>query len=270
MEPRIIPLWLEGEAPYAAQSPGQAPPSLKAFEADGADIAIVVCPGGAYFLKTPHEGDPASEAFCARGFSCYTLDYRVKPCHPMAPLADALRAVRAVRAMGYRRVGILGFSAGGHIACCAAVHGDAGDPAAADPVERQASRPDFFVPCYAVVSFTQYPHIGSVCDLLDDPDRHDLRRFFSAELNVTAQTPPAFIWHTADDGLVPVEHSLLLAGALSRCGVPFELHVYPQGMHGMGIGRLPDDLPEGIDIGPFDPGIAGWPDDCARFIRRYV
>lgn len=266
MSARVWPLWPDGEAPYAAQSPGQAPPSIKAFEAEGADIAVVVVPGGAYFCKAEHEGDPVSEALRERGISAFTLDYRVKPCHPMAPLTDALRAIRTVRAMGYRRVGILGFSAGGNVACCAAVHGGAGDPAASDPLERLPSRPDFFVPCYAVVSFTQYPHIGSIQSLLDDPDRHDLRRFFSAELNVTPNTPPAFIWHTADDGLVPVEHSLLLAGALSRCGVPFELHVYPHGPHGLGTGAVPEDMPP--ELRDFSPGVKGWPDDCARFIRR--
>ena len=267
MEQKIILLWPDGEAPYTAQSPNQAQPSIKAFEAEGADIAIVVCPGGAYFLKTPHEGDPPAAAMRDRGFSCYVLDYRVKPCDPMAPLSDALRAIRIVRAMGYRRVGIMGFSAGGHIACCAAVYGDAGDPGAADPVDRLPSRPDFFVPCYAVVSFTQYPHIGSVADLLGDPDQHDLRRRFSAELNVTPQTPPAFIWHTANDGLVPAEHSLLLAGALSRCGVRYELHIYPDGPHGLGNGQLPPEIAQAFGITEPLPGVADWPDDCARFIR---
>ena len=199
---RVIPLWPAGEAPFAAQSPGQAEPSVKAFEVDGADIAIVVCPGGAYYMKTPHEGDPAAAAMAARGFACYVLDYRVHPCNPMAPLSDVRRAIRIVRAMGYHRVGVMGFSAGGHVACSAAVHWDAGDPVAADPVERLSSRPDFFVPCYAVVSFMQYPHVGSIEGLLGDPDRHDLRRYFSAELNATRETPPAYIWHCAHDAEV--------------------------------------------------------------------
>ena len=251
---KIIPLWPEGHAPYAAQSPGQAEPSLTACEAEGARIAVVVCPGGGYEFKADHEGLPVAERLNANGISAYVLDYRVKPCHHMAPLSDALRAIRTVRAMGYAHVGILGFSAGGNLTCSAATHWDAGDPEADDPVERLSSRPDFFVPCYAVVSFTQYPHIGSVAALLGETDDHALRRFFSAELNVNGETPPAFIWHTANDDLVPVENSLLLAGAMSRAGVPFELHVYPDGPHGIGLGED-------------NPDARFWPGECVRFIQ---
>lgn len=249
----IIRLW-DGEAPYTADSPGQAQPSVKAFEAEGADTAVVVCPGGAYIGKAEHEGDPIAGRLNRDGISGYVLDYRVRPCHPMAPLADAQRAIRVVRAMGYRRVGILGFSAGGNVACSAATHYDRGDPGAADPVERVSCRPDFFVPCYPVVSFTQYPHYGSCLNLLGEADQHGLERFFSAELNVTPDTPPAFIWHTANDETVPVENSLNLAAALSRAGVPFELHVYPDGRHGLG-------LAEGV------PAADRWPEQCVRFIK---
>lgn len=252
---RTIPLWPSGRVPYAEQSPGQAAPSLTACEVEGAQIAVVVCPGGGYEFKAEHEGVPVARRLNAGGISGYVLDYRVHPCHRLAPLSDALRAIRVVRSMGYRYVGILGFSAGGNLTCAAATHFDAGDPEADDPLERLSSRPDFFVPCYAVVSFTQYPHIGSVAALLGETDDHALRRFFSAELNVTPDTPPAFIWHTANDGLVPVENSLLLAGALSRSGVPFEMHIYPDGPHGIGLG---EDNPEARH----------WPEECLRFIQR--
>ena len=130
----------------------------------------------------------------------------------------------------------------------------AGDPAADDPAERASCRPDFFVPCYPVASFTQFPNIGSVNALLPDFDDMKLRRFFSAELNVTPDTPPAYIWHTSDDGSVPVENSLLLAGALSSHGVPFELHVYPDGPHGIGLA-------------PEYPDARHWPEECLRFIK---
>ena len=155
-------LWPDAEAPYTSESPDQAQPSLKAFEAEGAKIAVVVCPGGGYVCKADHEGDPVAQRLNLEGISGYVLDYRVKPCHPMAPLADAQRAIRAVRGMGYRYVGILGFSAGANLACTAATHYDAGDPDAGDAVERLSCRPDFFVPCYPVVSFHQFPNIGSV------------------------------------------------------------------------------------------------------------
>lgn len=247
-------LWPDREAPYTAQSPDQAQPSLTPHEAEGARIAVVVCPGGGYVCKADHEGGPVAERLKANGISGYVLDYRVKPCHHMTPLVDARRAIRVVRGLGYQYVGILGFSAGANLACNAATHYDAGDPDAADPVERLSCRPDFFVPCYPVTSFTQFPNIGSVNALLGNFDDHALRRFFSAELNVTEDTPPAYIWHTSDDGSVPVENSLMLAGALSRCGVPFELHVFPHGRHGIG---LAEDFP--------DAGT--WPEECARFIQ---
>jgi len=250
---RTLLLW-ESDHPYAADTAGQAAPSLDEYAVDNADVAVVVVPGGGYTHKAPHEGGPIAERLNDYGFAAYVLDYRVSPCPALAPLTDARRAIRAVRALGYRHVGILGFSAGGNLTCSAATHYDAGNADSDDPIERLSSRPDFFVPCYAVVSFTQYPHIGSVAALLGETDDHVQRRFFSAELNVTADTPPAFIWHTANDDLVPVENSLMLSGALSRAGVPFELHVYPDGPHGIGLaGDYPD---------------AGcWPEECIRFIK---
>lgn len=250
----IIKLWPNEAAPYTEQSPDQAQPTLTAYAAEGARIAVVVCPGGGYVCKADHEGGPVAERLSVHGIAGYVLDYRVKPCHPMTPLADAQRAIRTVRAMGYQYVGILGFSAGANLACTAATHYDAGNADAADPVERLSCRPDFFVPCYPVVSFHQYTNIGSVNALLPNFDDMALRRFFSAELNVTEDTPPAYIWHTSDDGLVPVENSLLLAGALSRAGVPFELHVFPHGPHGIGLA-------------PDFPDAGHWPEECARFIK---
>ena len=252
---QIIPLWTH-EAPYTADSPEQAQPSIKAFPVHGADIAVIVCPGGGYVRKAAHEGDPVAEVLCQSGIAAYVLDYRVSPCHPMAPLSDAQRAIRIVRSMGYRRVGILGFSAGGHLACSAATHYDAGNPNASDPLEQRSCRPDFFVPCYPVVSLTQYRHEGSRRALLGPKAHQELERYFSAELNVTADTPPAFIWHTANDGSVPVENSLLLAAALSRAKVPFELHIYPDGHHGLGLAKD-------------QPGAQQWPKQCVDFIKRW-
>ena len=246
-------LW-PGEAPYAAESPGQAAPSIKAFPVEGSQVAVVICPGGGYEFKAPYEGDPVAEMLNRNGVAAYVLDYRVHPCHRMAPVTDALRAIRAVRAMGYAQVGIMGFSAGGHLTCTAATQYDAGNPDAEDPLERLSSRPDFFIPCYPVVSFTCYPHYGSCMALLGGRDRHDLERRFSAELNVTPDTPPAFIWHTANDEVVPVENSLMLAAALSRNGVPYEMHIFPDGPHGVG---LAEDY----------PALQGWTALCINFIK---
>lgn len=232
---RIIPLWSE-IAPYTQESPEQAQPSVKEFAVPGSRGAVVVCPGGGYEMKAPHEGDPIAEMLNRAGISAYVLDYRVKPCHYLAPLSDASRAIRVVRSLGYEKVGILGFSAGGNLCCSAATHYDAGNPDSPDPIERLSSRPDAFVPCYAVVSLCQYTHIGSRNSLLGTrANEMPFVRFFSAEQNVTPDTPPAFIWHTSTDEAVPVENSLLLATALAKNAVPFELHIFPIGRHGLGL-----------------------------------
>ena len=232
---RIIPLWSE-IAPYTQESPEQAQPSVKEFAVPGSRGAVVVCPGGGYEFKAPYEGDPIAEMLNRAGISAYVLDYRVKPCHCLAPLSDASRAIRVVRSLGYEKVGILGFSAGGNLCCSAATHYDAGNPDSPDPIERLSSRPDAFMPCYAVVSLCQYTHIGSRNSLLGaHANEMPFVRFFSAEQNVTPDTPPAFIWHTSTDEAVPVENILLLATALAKNAVPFELHIFPIGRHGLGL-----------------------------------
>ena len=233
-----IRLWPKGCAPFLKECSGQEEPSLTAFCAEGSRSAVIVCPGGGYTRKAPHEGEPVAQKLCQAGISAFVLDYRVAPCPHDAPLADALRAVRVVRAMGYEKVGILGFSAGGNLACNAAVRYTPGDADAQDPVERLSSRPDALVSCYSVVSFCRDTHIGSVCALLGEQYRNiSLQRMHSAELHVTPDSPPAFIWHTAEDASVPVENSLNLAMAYSRCGVAYELHIFPQGRHGLGLAQ---------------------------------
>ena len=255
MNAQRIDLHPAGPLPYAL-SEADLRASLKPFEVPGAAAAVVVCPGGAYLGKADHEGDPVARRLNEGGIAAYVLDYRVKPCHPLAPLSDAQRAIQAVRAMGYRHVGILGFSAGAHLACSAAVHYVPESPQNSDPISALSSRPDFFVPCYPVVSFTSYPHIGSCLALLGEQPDHRLERYFSAELNVTPDTPPAFIWHTANDASVPVENSLMLAAALSRAGVDYEMHIYPDGPHGLGLAEDREDVSQ-------------WSRQCIDFINRH-
>ena len=243
MAHEMIPLWPGQTAPYSEQSPGQAQPSIKEFKVPGAPGAVVVVPGGGYVGKAPHEGDPIAEMLNAAGIPAYVLDYRVHPCDYNAPLADGSRAIRVVRSLGYEKVAILGFSAGGHLACSAATLYTPGDPQAADPVERLSARPDGLIACYAVVSFAAYRHQGSLENLLGEhKDDQKLIKRFSAELQVTPDTPPAFIWHTAADEAVPVENSINLAAALARVGVPFEMHVFPAGRHGLGLAADCEDV----------------------------
>ena len=232
---KIIPLW-PSEAPFTAQSPEQAQPSITEYKVEGSRGAVVVCPGGGYGFKAPHEGGPIAEMLNAAGVSAYVLDYRVAPCHYLAPVTDALRAIRVVRSLGFEKVGILGFSAGGNLTCSAATLYNEAILDESDPVDRLASRPDAFIPCYPVVDMGDYTHVGSRENLLSEhADDPEYRNKFSAQLNVTEDTPPAFLWHTANDGAVPVENSLMLATALSAKNVPFELHIFPEGEHGLGL-----------------------------------
>ncbi|MBP3655777.1 MAG: alpha/beta hydrolase [Clostridia bacterium] len=254
MDEKIL-LWPEGRTPYMEECAGQPAPTLEAFPAEGSKGAVVVCPGGGYTHKAQHEGAPIARMLQEAGVSAYVLDYRVAPCPYETPLGDAQRAVRTVRAMGYEKVAILGFSAGGNLACCAATLWDLGCPEAEDPIERQSCRPDGLISCYSVVSMTQHTHIGSVKSLLgEQAGSVVLQRRFSAERNVTKDTPPAFIWHTASDGAVPVENSLNLAAAMSLHGVPFELHIFPEGRHGLGLSH---------DV----PAAAQWVPLCRRWLK---
>ena len=251
----LIYLWND-RAPYSDESPDQAQPSLAPYPADGSKGAVVVCAGGAYAFKSPHEAYPVAEMINEAGVSAFVLDYRVKPCHYMAPLADANRAIRKVRSLGYERVGILGFSAGGNLCCAAATHYDSGDPSSPDEVERLSSRPDAFIPCYAVSSFVSYTNPGTVRNLLADRQNDpELLRYFSAELNVTKGTPPAYIWHTVNDGSVPVESSLALARALSDKGVSYEMHLFPAGSHGLGLA-------------PGDESVSRWAGELKAWLKR--
>ena len=244
-----IYLWKE-DAPYTQFSPLQAQPSVTEYAVPGSRGAVVVVPGGGYCMKADHEGAPIAEMLNQAGVSAYVLDYRVKPGHMLAPLADAKRAIRLVRSMGYEKVAILGFSAGGHLTCTAATLYDAGDPDAADPLERLSSRPDAFIPCYAVVSFGAFTHRGSRESLLgqENADNWELVRKFSNELHITPDTPEAFIWHTAADQAVPVENSLNLALALSAQGVPYEMHIFPQGRHGLGLAEEFEDVKQWVPL----------------------
>ncbi len=248
-----IYLW-SGTAPYSDESPEQNQPSMTHFEVDGARGAVIVCPGGGYCMKADHEGNPIAEMLNEVGIAAFVLDYRVHPCNMNAPLSDALRAIKIARSIGYEKVAILGFSAGGHLTCSAATLYDTGNKDSSDPIEHFSSRPDAFIPCYPVVSFNSYQHLGSAISLLGN-SVHDgnIRRKFSAELNVNSQTPPAFIWHTADDDGVPVENSLMLANALSRHSVPFELHIFPHGRHGLGLAKD-------------NPVVGKWAEMCQKWL----
>jgi acetyl esterase/lipase len=226
-------------------------PSLTPFPAsapaDGTLPAIVVCPGGGYGGLADHEGTTYALWLNQQGIAAFVLKYRLGSHgyrHPRM-LEDAARALRWVRshAADYKvdphRVGIMGSSAGGHLASSLCTHFSAGNSAASDPVERESSRPDFGVLCYGVISMGPITHQGSRNNLLGSDPAPELVKLMSNELQVTKDTPPCFIWHTWEDKVVKVENALEFASALQRNGVPFDLHIYEKGPHGIGLRDKP-------------------------------
>lgn len=211
--------------------------------------AVVICPGGGYaYLSYSWEGTDPARWLAAKGIAAIVLKYRLPNSKSnitphLSPLLDAKRALRLVRANAAAwnikkdRIGIMGFSAGGHLAATLATHFDAGNPADADPVERESSRPDFAVLVYPVITMSKpVMHPGSRNNLLGEKPPAALANLYSNELQVSKETPPAFLVHALDDKSVPVENSLLFVEAMKAAGVTGELHVFPKGGHGFGLG----------------------------------
>ncbi len=244
-DPAPIPLWPDG-APGALGKADKDIPTITPYvpardKANG--CAIVVCPGGGYGGLAPHEGKDYALWLNQNGITAFVLKYRLGSSgyrHPIM-LGDAARAVRYVRAHGVdwhidlKRVGIMGSSAGGHLASTLLTHFDSGDALATDAVEKQSSRPDFGILCYAVITMGPNTHQGSKNNLLGKEPSEELVNLLSNEKQVTGNTPPTFIWHTYEDTAVKVENSLDFAAAMRRSGVPFDLHIYTSGRHGIGL-----------------------------------
>jgi acetyl esterase/lipase len=261
-----IPLWPDG-APGALGSTSNDIPTLTPYLPDPTNAtgaAMVICPGGAYVNLAPHEGNDYALWLNQHGVACVVLKYRLGSHgyrHP-AMFQDAARAVRLVRAQAAdwkinpKRVGIMGSSAGGHLASTLLTHFDSGNPNATDPVERQSSRPDLGILCYPLITMGQYTHSVSKKNLLGTNPPSALVQLLSNELQVTANTPPCFIWTTYEDKIVPMENSLMFAEALRKNQVPFDFHVYQKGGHGMGLGDKP----------PFAHPHP-WADDCLFWLK---
>jgi acetyl esterase/lipase len=244
-----IPLWPAG-APGALGHSTNDIPTITPYLADAANAtgaAMVICPGGGYAHLAPHEGNDYALWLNQQGVTCFVLKYRLGTSgyHHPAMINDASRAVRWVRAhadefkIDPKRIGIMGSSAGGHLASTLLTHFDAGDTNATDMIERQSSRPDLGILCYAVISLGEFAHKGSRENLLGTNPPPSLVQDLSNQLQVTTNTPPCFIWTTFEDKTVPMENSLLFAGALRKNHVPFDLHVYQKGAHGMGLKDKP-------------------------------
>jgi acetyl esterase/lipase len=271
----VLALW-SGKAPAAVGDGKADVPTLTVFAAPkdkATGAAVVVCPGGGYgFLADDHEGAQVARFFNKLGVHAFVLKYRIVakarpgPLAP-APKLDVLRAIRTVRAKAAdfgidpTRIGLMGFSAGGHLASTGGTHFDAGDKTAEDPVERVSSRPDFLILGYPVVSMEDgVTHGGSRRNLLGDKPTPEQIAEYSNEKRVTKDTPPTFIFQTNEDTVVPAENAVRFYLALRANKVPAELLIYEKGRHGVGLGTDPK-WTGGTDY------VAGWSDRLAAWLK---
>jgi acetyl esterase/lipase len=239
---QVLRLW-----PEIAGAADKDTPTLTVYlpDADKATgAAIIICPGGAYRGLAKHEGEGYARFLTPYGITAFVLKYRLGSdgYKHKEISADAARAMRIVRANAQRwhlkpnALGIMGSSAGGHLASTLMTHFDNGDTAWSDSIECVSSRPDFGILCYPVISMGDITHKVSREQFLGTAPSAELVAFYSNELQVTSSTPPCFLFHTYEDQAVSVENSLNFAKALKNNGVPFDLHVYERGRHGLGVG----------------------------------
>ena len=229
--------------------------------------AVIICPGGGYYiLAYDWEGTDIAKFWNSKGVAAIVLKYRLPTSESQivphkSPLMDAQRAMRLVRYHAAEwninpdRIGIMGFSAGGHLASTLSTHFDPGNPEAKDPVEQVSCRPDFSILVYPVISFTgDFMHSGSKKALLGENPDPELATFYSNELQVNASTPPAILIHSGDDKGVQVKNSIVYYEALVKNGIKAEMHIYPYGGHGysLAIGK---------------GHLAGWPERCHEWLK---
>ena len=244
--PRTEPLW-PGGAPGAKGAEDADTPALILYQPNRTQATgtlVVICPGGGYQnLAMDHEGHQVARWFTSRGVAAAIVKYRLGPryAHP-APLQDVLRAIRLLRSrateLGVRpeRIGVMGFSAGGHLASSAATLYDLPEARPDDGLQAVSSRPDFAILGYPVIVFgADVTHKGSQRNLIGDAPPADLVARLSTDRQVDARTPPTFLFHTTEDTAVPPQNSVAFYLALKNAGVPAELHIYEKGRHGVGL-----------------------------------
>lgn len=232
-------------------------PTIEAYPAQSKG-AVVIFPGGGYSGRAEHEGAVIAKWLQSNGITAFVVEYRVSPYSHPAEISDAMRAVRFVRhyADVYRidkdKIAVMGFSAGGHLAGSASVHYDKPMYERTDEVDDESAKPNASILCYPVIDMYEYRHDGSRMCLIGENPRPEEKDFMSLYKQVTPDTPPAFLWHTAEDSAVPIENTLLYADALAKAKVPFEVHIYPYGHHGLG---LAPDMPH---VAQWQQSLCNW------------
>lgn len=238
-------LW-ENKTPYYNADYKQPETNIIHYLLDGNEkrSAVIVCPGGGYCGRADHEGEPIAKFYNEQGYHAFVLEYRVNPYQHPVMLCDVLRAIKYVRYhakewnIDEEKIAILGFSAGGHLASTAALHFDYPFEKI-DDIDNVSAKPNAAILCYSVISVRPpFNHTETSRVILgNNPDKAALAAYLSGEVSVRDDTPPVFMWHTADDAVVPVENCLNFAKALRKKDIPFELHVFPHGNHGLGLAQ---------------------------------
>lgn len=260
-----IPLWEQGAPGFDPErDPLQIQPNLVFIPAQGADAprgTVIIAHGGAFVCHAGHEGFHTALRFAEAGFNTAVLTYRLKPYSRRDAMADMSRAIRLLRArraeLGITgQIAVLGFSAGGMLSGNCATHYDRGDPDAADPIERCSSRPDAAVICYGAFATVAFPE-GFLQAPFGAPDRAE-KLYLAPEKNVTPDTPPFFIWQTISDD---PRNAFVLGSALTEAGVPFDLHCFETGHHGVGLADGRDDA------GFSDAHLQRWAEMCISWLH---
>ncbi len=233
--------------------------------------SIVICPGGGYHFRSDREAEPIAMVFASMGFNCFVAEYHVAPAVHPAPLFDVAHAVAWVRAHAAEchadpnAIAVMGFSAGGHAACHLGVRWHEKDLMADFGLTAEEAKPNAMVLCYPVISGGEFAHRGSFENLTGCDDLA-VHAQYSLENMVTNQTPPTFLWHTFEDGAVPVENTLMMASALRRSGVMTEVHIFPKGGHGLALCNPLTSTSPDQNI----PECAQWPEMAARFLKTVL
>lgn len=255
-----IQLWEQGQ--YQARGGADFQPTLATYVLDGEKKrgAVLICPGGGYEFVSPREAEPVALQFAAAGFHAFVLYYSVAPVRHPQPLRDVSRAMNIIRAhadewqVDCQQIAVCGFSAGGHLAASLGVYWE--QPYCNDlpGLVRGWNQPNALILCYPVISSGLFAHRGSFENLLGEGADAGALHEMSLEHQINLQTPPTFLWHTFDDAAVPVENSLLFAKGLRDQQIPFELHIYPHGRHGLSLATEETD---NGSVG-YDPHISSW------------
>ncbi len=233
----VIPYWDETFIENDETAPRK--PTITSYPSNS-KCAVVIFPGGGYTMRAAHEGEGYAKWLQSIGITSFVVDYRVAPYKHPAQISDAMRAIRYVRhnadkyGIDKNKIAVMGSSAGGHLAGSVSVHYDKKMYEPTDEIDEESCRPDAAILCYPVIDMFEYRHDGSRQNLIGERALYSDKELMSLYNHVNANTPPTFIWHTSSDQTVPVENSLLYAQSLSKEQVPFELHIYPIGHHGLG------------------------------------